>query len=167
MRKGHERGKHMDFSKFKLNDPLVELPKIENFEQLRAEGEEYEDFIVEEMGKRNWILQIRRSRRYQYRKGETLQNVEIKYNKRMSETGNLFIETTQGGIYGTCIIFVTGDYNMAFVLSTNELKRAHASGMFRTVSYPNQGMLLPVKEAKRIAIDSYYFDSQNVMENIS
>jgi len=149
----------MDFSKYKLNDPLVELPKIENFEELLAEGEEYEDFIVEEMGKRNWILQIRRSRRYQYRKGETLQKVEIKYNKRMSETGNLFIETTPGGIYGTNIIFVTGDYHKAFVLSTNELRRAHRSGKYKEVKFPNPGILFPLKVAELIAIDTYCFDS--------
>lgn len=159
----------MDFSKCKLNDPIVELPKIEKFEQLRAEGEEYEDFIIEEMSKRHWILQIRRSKRYQYRKGETLQNIEIKYNKRMSETGNLFIETTPGGIYGKSIIFVTGDYNKAFVLSTNELKRMHSSGNYRAVSFPNQGMLLPVKEAERIAIDTYFFnvDTDSLMKKIS
>lgn len=147
----------MDFSAYKLSDPIVEMPKIHNFEELRAEGEEYEDFIIEEMSKRHWILQIRRSKRYQYRKGETLQNVEIKYNKRMKDTGNLFIETTPGGIYGKNIIFVTGDYSKAFVLSTNELRRVHKTGKYKVVNFPNQGMLLPVKDAEAISIDTYSF----------
>lgn len=94
----------------------------------------YQDFAVEVLWHGLCLpVCVYGSRAYQYGKGESVGGVEIKLDERMSETGNLFIETheksspevpqySRSGIYKAGWLYVIGDFETVFVFSTKFLK---------------------------------------------
>lgn len=127
-------------------------------------GQEYQDFIADQLwNMRRWSIQNYTSQRYQLKKGENPQGVEIKHDTRMNETGNLYIEISecndpgrphiQSGIYaGHSIYYLIGDYQRAFLFYTKTLHDIHKQDIYdvftidRTTS---RGFLLPIKDVRK------------------
>lgn len=127
-------------------------------------GQEYQDFIADQFwNMRHWPIQNYTSQRYQLMNGENPQGVEIKYDARMNETGNLYIEISEcnepgrphihSGIYaGHSICYLIGDYQRAFLFYTKTLQDIHKQDIYdvftidRTTS---RGFLLPIKDVRK------------------
>ena len=132
-----------------------------------AKGLEYQDFVMINLHKHGIVLQNIQSRKYQL-KTENLLGMEIKFDDKMKETGNLYFETyeksdpdnekyVESGILreDECWLFAIGNYEEIFIFSKNRLKkiwRIFESGKnilkARRVQISTSiGMIIPVDEA--------------------
>jgi|TARA_Y100000310_G_scaffold189987_1_gene189960 hypothetical protein len=100
-----------------------------------AAGQEYQDFLTLRLHSLGIILQPIQSKKYQYTR-ENLLGMEIKYDRRLAETRNLYIETHEksdpkktsfvnSGIYreDKCWLYGIGDYVELFIFSKKHLQR--------------------------------------------
>lgn len=98
------------------------------------EAARYQDFITDELLKRGLVLNQYASREYQRRVGESASGIEIKYDKRMSDTGNVYIEVAEKSnpsmpsytASGVCRndntwLYLIGDYDKALLMSKRQL----------------------------------------------
>lgn len=102
-------------------------------EQLRI-GQEYQDFVFEQLRKMDGMpifLGAYSSKKYQFKKGESPSGLEIKFDGKFKDTGNLYIEVaeksspdmpeyTLSGVMreNNSILYLIGDYEQAFLLGT-------------------------------------------------
>lgn len=122
----------------------------------------YQDFIADELlTQLGWCINLYTSRQYQYNKGESRAGVEIKYDKKMATTGNLYIETYErhdvnkefvaSGInrQDNTIFWCIGDYNVAYFLVKKQLKclcdNYKKLGFKDTTTETSKGILIPTK----------------------
>jgi len=149
-------------------------------ENKSKEAKEYQDFICEWMAKNYGIVMtIFSSKKYQYNIGESLQGVEIKYDMRYEETGNIYIETGEkakprngeyypSGIFrndNTWIYFI-GNYNELFAFSKKQLVKIYEREIYsRSIENNNTltscGYLLSKEKAEKYCIMKF-----NLKENI-
>lgn len=147
-------------------------------------GHEYQDFIVERLVKDMGIsVSIYQSKKYQFKKGESLQGVEIKYDARSTgdctyfeckASGNVAIEVaekshpdnrawTPSGIYrlDNSWLYIVGNYQMAWVFSKKQLLLMHKCGKWNTIqTLPTmQSMLVPIKDADVYCAKKLVFDT--------
>lgn len=137
-------------------------------EKLEA-GLEYQDFIADQLRKADPCIFIGAysSRRYQNERGESASGIEIKYDMRFKETGNLYIEVAEksnaalaeyspSGIYrrDNTWLYLIGDYEQAFLFSKHQLQSIHASeeswkrrGIRAVEIDTSRGFLYPAKNA--------------------
>jgi len=67
-----------------------------NYQENYEKGLEYQDFIVEILAEKyGLIIPNYSSKKYQYDVGENKQGIEIKFDDRLKETGNLYIEIAE------------------------------------------------------------------------
>jgi hypothetical protein len=128
-------------------------------------GLEYQDFVCEVLLKEfGFPIITYASKKYQYTKGENKQGIEIKFQGKMKEYGNLYIETaeksneriqeyTKSGIYrdDLCWLFLTGDYETVYIFSTRHLRALHRKNRFRETEPKNiktsKGFLMSIADA--------------------
>lgn len=102
-----------------------------------ADGMEFQDFVVEQFNKWGLYIQIHSSKKYQYERGESVQRVEIKLDRRCTETGRLSIEVgertslnnpwVRSGIYrndNTCM-YIQGNKERLYLFDRKVLARYH------------------------------------------
>ena len=101
---------------------------------LRA-GQEYEDFVAEQLWHHRWPIYVYQSRKWQWKSGESVNGIEIKLDRKFRDTGNLFIETAErrtttgasqwrpSGIYDEHEprILAIGDYRTIYLLGVRWL----------------------------------------------
>ena len=135
-----------------------------------AKGLEYQDFVMINLHKHGIVLQNIQSRKYQL-KTENLLGMEIKFDDKMKETGNLYFETYEksdpenanyvmSGILrdDECWLFAIGNYEEIFIFSKNRLKKIwkmleagkEVLKARRVQISTSIGMLIPVSEANII-----------------
>lgn len=132
----------------------------------------FQDFVVDVAYKVGLVIVQYASRTYQLNFGESRTGVEIKHDKIMATTGNLWIETAEKamprpGPYAVSGIhradhwlYAIGDYDVIFFLASNWLRamdKATKDGRPRYKHCPNktktsQGFLLPIQDARRYAV---------------
>ena len=122
----------------------------------------YQDFIADELlTQLGWCINLYTSRQYQYNKGESRAGVEIKYDKKMATTGNLYIETHErhdvnkefvaSGInrQDNTIFWCIGDTRKAYIFVKHQLQYLcyhHKQFGFKVKQTPTSiGVLIPVK----------------------
>lgn len=109
-----------------------------NYEKYRNDcteaGIEYQDFICEQLHKHGIVLQNMQSKKYQYKR-ENLLGLEIKLDRRLSETGRIYIETHEKakprpGKYALsginrddCWLYGIGNYEIFFIFGKKVLRR--------------------------------------------
>jgi len=143
--------------------------------QYRADlkdGQEFQDFIAFKWAHVIGLpLCIYTSTKWQKEHGENPQGVEIKYDRRFRDTGNVFIETAcrpsgtgqffPGGIYSlggnffpqSSWLYVIGDYETTWTLPTSWLARLHAAGNYRFYEGATmKGYLFPVEGADKYCV---------------
>ena len=99
------------------------------------ESLKYQDFIADQLlNELGWCINLYTSRFYQYNYGESRAGVEIKFDKKMASTGNLYIELEErhstdkdfvpSGInrQDNTLHWCIGDYNEAYIFVKAQLK---------------------------------------------
>ena len=148
------------------------------FQELRMAQSEagmlYQDLVVDAFDKELRIpIQTYDSQYRQYAIGESRQGIEVKFDMRFVETGNLYVETAEkreprhgqyhpSGIYrrDNSWLYVIGDERFIFVFTRCELLRLHQAGeggrRFKHVETDtSKGFLLPessAREHKRLVL---------------
>lgn len=106
-------------------------------EQLQK-GLEYQDFVIDQLCKHGIFIGSYSSRKYQNEKGESASGIEIKYDGRIKDTGNVYIEVmeksdaskenfTQSGIFrkDNTWLYLIGNYEEAYLFSKHQLQRVY------------------------------------------
>lgn len=109
----------------------------EYYKQKLEVGVEYQDFICDKLRTMNpaRIIMPYSSKKYQFSHGESASGYEIKYDGRMADTGNIYIEVaerssarvkkwTDSGIMreDNSVYYLIGDYNKAYIFSKHQLR---------------------------------------------
>lgn len=147
------------------------------------QGEEYQDFVTDYLRKMTpcIIMMNYSSRKYQYEHGESANGLEVKYDGRLHETGNLYIEVleksdpylqnyTPSGIMrdDNTWLYLIGDYEQAFIFSKKHLRELYEDHLnqrrrleMRKID-TSQGFLLKAdgEPCKRICIMHIRFSEQ-------
>lgn len=135
------------------------------------EGQEYQDF-VQEVFRMGFALMFQNhsSEYYQKKYGENKLGLEIKFNKKYSETGNLWIELqaktdpAQRKYWDEGInrndnawLFVTGTYDKVFIFAKRDLKElADTRKTLENGRRTSIGFLIPDAEAVKVALKVLY-----------
>jgi len=138
------------------------------------EGNHYQDFVVDELYKIGLPVITYTSKEYQYTFGENKAGIEIKFDNRLKETGNLYIEISEktnkdnlefipSGIFreDNSWLYVIGDFQFIYIFGKKFLKQLHFLKRYREVEIEtSRGYLLPKDDAekyslKKIIVKSY------------
>jgi hypothetical protein len=134
------------------------------YAQRLENGNEYQDYICNELSKHGIIIQNYCSQKYQH-KGENRQGLEIKLDRKFRSTGNLYIEIaeksnpdreyyTESGIYrkDNSRWYGIGDYQTFYWFSKQQLRclwDKKASWLVEFQPTPtSQGFGFPVNEVE-------------------
>jgi hypothetical protein len=143
------------------------------------EGLEYQDFAVERLYMAGIPLVCYSSQKYQNEAGESMAGIEIKFDKEMSKSGNVYFETAEksdpansayvpSGIYRSdnTWIYAIGDYSVLYLCAKNYLRRIFECERkpegYRLVengSGTSRGMLLPAGFVEMAAAKVLRFSS--------
>lgn len=136
------------------------------FEKLE-EGLEYQDFITELLIKEIGIsLSTFSSKNYQNKIGENRQGFEIKFDNKMLDTGNIYIEVKEksnpnnhyyvnSGIYrnDNTWLYLIGNYQTVYIFGKSHLKLMYESNKYREVkTITSIGFLLPILDANKYCL---------------
>lgn len=106
---------------------------MNDFEFCKNIGDEYMDFITDQLLEIGISLNAYASKKYQMTFGESKSGVEVKHDDKFKETGNVYIEISainkkgsemiDGGITkkDKSWLYLIGDYNEAFIFSKIQL----------------------------------------------
>ena len=102
--------------------------------KLLEEAWAYQDFITEQMLKMGISVNAYQSMVYQLKHGESASGIEIKNDKQMEKTGNVYIEFNQTTLRGTqnrdsginqkddSWLYIIGDYTKFYIFCKNQLR---------------------------------------------
>ena len=102
--------------------------------KLLEEAWKYQDFITEQLFKIGISVNAYQSVDYQLEHGESASGIEIKNDKQMAKTGNVYIEFNQTTLRGSTNrdsginqkddswLYVIGDYQKIFIFGKNQLR---------------------------------------------
>lgn len=131
------------------------------------QGEAYQEFVGDIfLNHLNWQLSFYKTKYSQYNFGETHEGVEVKFDDRLKETGNLYIEYAEKShpdnkAYvpsGVCRndntwLFVIGDRDVVFLFSKRVLKSLTSSKAFKHVTTPtSKGYLIKREDAQTLCL---------------
>jgi len=137
----------------------------------REQGEKYEQWVVEkwpEVYGKTLTRVIGKQNQYAY--GDTVEGVEIKNDKRMAETGNVYIEThekanpanvqyVESGINcQACKWYLVGDMAEWFIFEKDILRRVDMNNpeWIKRVQTPtSKGFVMKKKWAQGLAVKHY------------
>ena len=137
----------------------------EYYKEKLEEGLEYQDFVSEVLYKIGIPLFSYNSKKYQIKHGENKLGIEIKFDNKSAETGNIYIEIAEksnpananfvlSGIYrnDNTWLYVIGNYKKVFIFSKTILKLLHKGNRYKNVQTDtSRGFLLPLKDAEKYA----------------
>lgn len=121
------------------------------------------DLLITELG---ISLTQYSSKKWQYTTGENKQGIEIKFDDKYKNTGNLYIETgektnknnikyIESGIYrqDNAWLYIIGNYDIIYIFSKKYLKFLHKKNIFREVEIPtSRGFLIDEKNAEKYCL---------------
>jgi hypothetical protein len=138
----------------------------EYYAEKLQQGLEFQDFVTDILFNELFIpLSTYQSKKYQL-KGENKQGIEIKYDDRYKETGNIYIELSEksnalnssfvdSGINRSdnTWLYIIGDYTVLYIFGKKLLRGMHASKKYREVSTStSKGFLIPRNDAEKYAL---------------
>lgn len=110
----------------------------EYYETKLKEGKEYQDFAAIELNKSGIIISLLTSEKYQREYGESLAGIEIKYDGKLENTGNLYFETNEktrkenqvwaeSGIFrkDNTWMYAIGNYTVLYLIPKKSLQRLY------------------------------------------
>lgn len=118
----------------------------------------FQDYITDLLYKTGWVLNCYSSRKYNIEKGESVARIEIKQDKKIKETGNIYIETyerqksnkgnyIESGILrnDNTVFYIIGDYDRLFMFSKKQIQTIIKTGNFKEVkTETSMGYLIPI-----------------------
>lgn len=150
----------------------------ESYAELLELGQQFEDHVNEWLWEEGIGFQNFRSKKYQFDKGENTARIEVKFDRRFEETGNLCFETEEVGTNsgewhssalsrGQCMLFAIGNYGTLYLFGANRLKDLFARferdpecavncGARAYETSTSRGWLLPESTANKLAINVFY-----------
>ena len=155
-----------------MDGRLMETNYKEYYQDQLNQSLEFQDFVAENFVKLMGIAITNfGSRKYQHSTGENVQGIEIKYDKKFCDTGNLYIETHEkshpdnleyvlSGIYrlDNSWCYVVGNYDIVYMLAKSHLKLMDKNHVYRYVTTPtSKGFLLPRDDADKYCIKKITF----------
>ena len=120
-----------------LKEENEKLKNQVKFNTCKDIGEEYQDFITDELLKIGICLNSYSSKKYQLTKGESASQIECKHDIKYSQTGKLYFEVEAINKRGTEMInggitkedkswlYLIGDENKAFIFAKKQLIRLY------------------------------------------
>ncbi len=142
---------------------------IPTWERDKREAEEFQDFVRRCLWRDGLAVDFYGSRKFQVTEGEGPAGLEVKLDRELSRTGNLYIEfsadTSRRGDFRPSGIerderiwlWAIGNLQMFAVVQKSILRSFHASGGFREAAanrdgdVPTKGFLLPWRELEPLA----------------
>lgn len=113
----------------------------QDFDEDLKQGEQYQEFVSDML-----FIHLKlaifcyNNATNQLKIGENPQGIEIKFDRKLEKTGNVYIETeTYGHVDGIYKIncnswlWVIGNYHKFYIFSRKTLQKMHKSGKFRQV----------------------------------
>jgi len=138
------------------------------------QGLEYQDFIMEYLYTAGLPLITYTSKKYQIEKGENKLGVEIKFDDKYNETGNLYIEVEErssvnkeyfpSGIFrkDNTWIYIQGNYNIAFIFFKIQLQALSKKlNIFEIPMKTSKGFLIKKDNIKSYCGKILYLDKIN------
>ena len=129
---------------------------------IKEEDLQYQDFVTDKMHELlGWNLNCYASLKWNIEKGESLSRIEIKNDRLMESTKNLYIEIAEkdkngnfvpSGIFreDNSIMWWVGNYNQAFLISKRMLKKLYEANIFQEKETPtSKGFLIPIAYIKK------------------
>jgi len=147
-------------------------PMTEYYGKMLEKGKEFQDFITKALIHELGIpLSTYSSKEYQTNTGENVQGIEIKFDDRYKETGNIYIEVmeksnpeneryVQSGIYrnDNTWLYLIGDYNEVFIFGKKTLQGMYRSGKYKEITtLTSIGFLVDKKSADKYCIKKLWF----------
>jgi len=131
------------------------------------QGLEYQDFVFEKLYDVGLATIAYSSKKYQINKGENKAGFEIKFDDRLKDTGNLYIEISEksnasnsgfipSGIYrnDNTWLYLIGNYDIIFIFDKRRLRKIYEGRHYIKIggryidSVPtSRGFTLPAKHA--------------------
>ena len=132
------------------------------YKEKLKEGLHFQDYVIEELYKIGLPLISYSSKEYQNMIGENKAGMEIKYDKRFRDTGNLYIEIAEksnpqninfvpSGIYrnDNTWLYVIGDWETIYIFSKKQLVFLDQKKKFKEVEIDtSRGYLFPIEKAE-------------------
>lgn len=125
---------------------------------------EFQDYLIDRAWEAGLVISPYTSPKYQLSKGEGRAGVEIKYDMRLAETGNLYLETEEkgtiregkyvkAGIYSKGHwLFAIGDYETVYIFATSTLQLLDGMDKWKRIeTQTSKGFLLPRAYAEKYA----------------
>jgi len=129
------------------------------------QGLEYQDFITKYFG-----LYSYSSKLWQNEVGENTIGMEIKFDNKFMNTGNIYIETHEktnadnkeyiesGCLRKNSWLYLIGNYDVAFIFATKQLKAIYLKRSPNIVTTPtSKGFLLNTEESNNYSIHKIDF----------
>lgn len=130
------------------------------------EGLEFQDFVVEQLQPYGIHPVVFSSRKYQFDRGESIQGIEIKLDRRCTETERLSIEVSEKSkrsndtYYRSGILredntwlYIQGNFELFFVFAKKHLISAYQTGKYPVYEQATiRTFFLPFPNAEKIAI---------------
>jgi hypothetical protein len=130
------------------------------------DGLEFQDMVCDLLRPYGVFIQNYSSRRYQFDVGENPQGIEIKLDRRCTETGRLSIEVAEkskaananfvpSGIYrkDNTWLYVQGNQNVIYLFGRSFLRSLHKTGKYKEHTEPTvKAFFLPFEAADRYAV---------------
>lgn len=139
----------------------------------------YQDFITDQLMRRGISLNAYSSKKYQLECGESASGIEVKFDSRMAETGNVYIEVaeksrpdmpdfTPSGICrkDNTWLYLIGDYDEALLMGKAQLRMTvgmdpaflYENGIVRREGETSIGYTIPVSFCdKNLALKHFRF----------
>lgn len=145
------------------------------YEEKLIQGQEYQDFVMDNLANRGMAINNYSSKKYQFKKGENKLGMEIKLDNKYAETGNLFIEVAErrnknedyvdSGIFrkDNSWLYLVGNYNIAFIFFKKHLQVIRKN--YRIVEGEKQtskGFLLRPNDVKRVSGKAFHFSKEKI-----
>lgn len=136
----------------------------EYYKQSLEKGLNYQDFVVEKLYEIGLPIISYSSKKYQCMLGENKCGFEIKFDDKIKETGNIYIETNEksdpankeyvsSGIYrnDNTWLYIIGNYEKIYIFPKKYLIMFHEKLKFKEVQTPtSKGFLIPAKHAEEL-----------------
>lgn len=155
------------------------------YQDMLEKGQKYQDFIMIELHKRGIVLQPIQSRSYQLGM-ENLLGMEIKFDDKMKDTGNIYFETheksnadnqhfIESGILrnDNSWLFAIGDYSVLYIFSKKRLcslyERLDRGIVFLSAEIKkistSRGFIIPVSKIMEICDKRIFFTQPKDRKN--
>lgn len=141
---------------------IPQYPDCKDSDSFKS-GIEYQDFVCLQLSKQNIIVQNIGSKYFQFNIGENLQGIEIKLDRRFTETKRLSIEThekalaenekwIESGILreDNSWLYIQGNYEYFYIFAKRILVLLYHSGRYEIGSIPTlKKFYLPIEDADK------------------